>query len=197
MLVSSCWRAFEVGLRSSSLHVEMIRVIPGMAFRLNNLDFTFNQLTSIIAMWRSTHDPPWTKSASPYQHIVLKIQLDFDIEPTLRFRGMTSIERQMDQSESKVLCCGQLWVWHMYCSQDLWWAMPLHISIDHVGIPYGFQPIIWTFVRHTVSRYLIFQFLPTGLHGLCFGCCFSGPLPLHSLINGPPIGVSFLGVPSC
>ncbi len=49
----------------------------------------------------------------------------------------------------------------------------LIFSMDHVGIPFGFQPIIWTFVRH----------------GLCFGCCFSGPLPLRSLINGPPIGV--------
>ncbi len=28
--------------------------------------------------------------------------LDFDIEPTLRFPGMTSILKQMDQSESKV-----------------------------------------------------------------------------------------------
>ncbi len=37
----------------------------------------------------------------------------------------------------------------------------------------------------------LLQFLPTGLHGLCFGCCFSGPLPLCSLINGPPIGVRF------
>ncbi len=36
-----------------------------------------------------------------------------------------------------------------------------------------------------------FQFLPTGLHGLCFGCCFSGLLPLRSLANGPPIGVRF------
>ncbi len=35
------------------------------------------------------------------------------------------------------------------------------------------------------------QFLPTGLHGLCFGYCFSGPLPLRSLINCPPIGVRF------
>ena len=24
-------------------------------------------------------------------------------------------------------CCGQLWVWHMFCGQDLWWTMPLHI----------------------------------------------------------------------
>ncbi len=36
-----------------------------------------------------------------------------------------------------------------------------------------------------------FQLLPTGQHGLCFGYCFSGPLPLRSLINGPPIGVRF------
>ena len=32
-----------------------------------------------------------------------KMQLDIDIEPTLRFPGMTSIEKQMDQSENKVL----------------------------------------------------------------------------------------------
>ncbi len=31
----------------------------------------------------------------------------------------------------------------------------------------------------------------TGLHGLYFDYCFSGPLPLCSLINGPPIGVRF------
>ncbi len=24
-------------------------------------------------------------------------------------------------------CCGQLWVWHMFCGQDLWWTIPLHI----------------------------------------------------------------------
>ena len=33
---------------------------------------------------------------------------------------------------------------------------PFIFSIDHVGIPFGFQLIIWTFVRHTVSRCLIF-----------------------------------------
>ncbi len=32
-----------------------------------------------------------------------KMQLDVDIEPTLRFPGMTSVEKQIDQSESKVL----------------------------------------------------------------------------------------------
>ncbi len=33
------------------------------------------------------------------------------------------------------------------------------------------------------------QFLPMGQHGLCFGYLFSGPLPLRSLIDGPPFGV--------
>ncbi len=82
-------------------------------------------------------------------------------------------------------------------------------SIDRIETPMGFQSIVWTFVRHTVSRCLIFpalpevakvtwakvntigylQFLPTGQHGLCFGFLFSRPLPLRSLIDGPPLGV--------
>ena len=77
--------------------------------------------------------------------------------------------------------------------------------MDRVETPFGFQSIVWTFVRHTVGRCLIFsalpevarvtigflRFLPMCQHGLCFGCCFSGPLPLRSLTNGPPIGVRF------
>ncbi len=76
-------------------------------------------------------------------------------------------------------------------------------SIDRVGITFGFQTIIWTFARHLVSRCLYFpatgitwsiwtfQFLPTGLHGLCFAFCFAGLLPLHSLTNGPLFKVRF------
>ncbi len=78
-------------------------------------------------------------------------------------------------------------------------------SMDRIGTPLGFQSIVWTFVRHTVSRCLIFpalpemakvtigflQFLSTGQHGLCFGYLFSGPPTLHSLIHGPPFGVRF------
>ncbi len=60
-------------------------------------------------------------------------------------------------------------------------------SIDRVGIPFGIQPIIWTHCKQVPD----FQFLPTGQHGLCFGCCFLGPLSLRFLINGPPIGVRF------
>ncbi len=70
-------------------------------------------------------------------------------------------------------------------------------SIDRVGIPFGFQPIVWTFVRHTVSRCLNFPALKVTWSGLDQSravlrkFCFSGPLPLRSLINGPPIGVRF------
>ncbi len=40
-------------------------------------------------------------------------------------------------------CCGQLWVWHMFCGVDLWWVMPpnkthgsywLHSEIDHIHL---------------------------------------------------------------
>ncbi len=73
------------------------------------------------------------------------------------------------------------------------------------SVPQGEQPFCILWWRPMLSRWRTeklriksiankigsFQFLPTGLHGLCFGCCFSGPLPLRSLINGPPIGVRF------
>ena len=42
-------------------------------------------------------------------------------------------------------CCGQLWVWHMFCGQCLWWVMPpneihgsswntIRVSIDHMDL---------------------------------------------------------------
>ncbi len=76
-------------------------------------------------------------------------------------------------------------------------------SIDGLGIPLGSQPIKFSLARHSVSRCLwfpaigsrghfwTFQFLPTGLHGLCFGFCFAGPLPLRSLTHGPLFRVRF------
>ncbi len=80
--------------------------------------------------------------------------------------------------------------------------------MDRVETPFGFQPIVWTFVRHTVyykqvpdfscppgscQSHMVkvntigfLQFLPSGQHGLCFGCCFPGPLPLRSQITVHP-----------
>ncbi len=65
--------------------------------------------------------------------------------------------------------------------------------------PFGVTWSIWTnhrprYVSFWCPRqgsHLSFQFLPTGLHGLCFGYCFSGPLPLRSLTNGPLFRVHF------
>ena len=104
-------------------------------------------------------------------------------------------------------CCSQLWVWHMFCGQDLWWIIPLHIfhwsCSDTIWIPNDHMDLCQTHCvqvpdffclwGHMVNldqsqaslRKLLkigsFQFLPTGLHGSCFGCCFSSPLPLRSL----------------
>ncbi len=39
-------------------------------------------------------------------------------------------------------------------------------SIDPVGILFGFQPIVWTFVKQTVSRCLIFPALKVTWSGL-------------------------------
>ncbi len=40
------------------------------------------------------------------------------------------------------------------------------------------------------------QFLPSGQHGLRFGYCFSGPLPLHSHKGQVTFLGPFLGVPN-
>ncbi len=106
-----------------------------------------------------------------------------------------------------------LWSVAVSCGYDTCFAVGAcdglcHLTkgMDRVETPFGFQSIVWTFVRHTVSRCLIFpalpevakvntigflQFLPTGRHGLCFGYLFSGLLPLRSLIDSPPFGVCF------
>ena len=66
------------------------------------------------------------------------------------------------------------------------WLCHLTKIMDRVETPFGFQPIVWAFARHTVGRCLIFpalpevarvtwskvniigflKFLPTGQHGL-------------------------------
>ena len=67
-----------------------------------------------------------------------------------------------------------------------------------VETPY--RSIVWTFVRHIASSCLTFpalhevaslQFLPSGQYRLCFGYCFSGPLPLRSHNGQVPSPQSF------
>ncbi len=62
-------------------------------------------------------------------------------------------------------CCGQLWVWHMFCGESLWWVMPPNKSMDRIETPLGSQSIVWTFVRHTASRCLIFTAPPVPTYG--------------------------------
>ena len=106
----------------------------------------------------------------------------------------------------------------MFFGVGLWWVVPT--SKIH-GTPFGSQSIVWTLVRHTVSRCLTFTALPTrscgqngptlglsqlkqvntcgfpqfplsGQCGLCFGHCFSGPLPLRSHYNPPCFRMSLV-----
>ncbi len=108
---------------------------------------------------------------------------------------------------NKGTCCGHLWVWHMFCGQSLWWTIRLHIfhlsCWDTLWIPNDHMDLCQTHCKqvpdfsraqgHVVRFGPIgsFQFPPTDQHGLCFGCCFSGPLPLRSLTNGPLFRVRF------
>ncbi len=68
---------------------------------------------------------------------------------------------------------------------DLWWAIPFRILLDQ------FWDTLW--IPHDQASPsqthrcpgACGSRQPTGVHGLCFGYCFSGPLPLRSLILGP------------
>ncbi len=86
-------------------------------------------------------------------------------------------------------CCGQLWVRHMICGQTC--DELYHFTSYLIVLGYfqdsnrSSQPQPNT----QVSRCC--DFLPTGLHGLCFGFCFVDPLPLRSLSHGPLLRVHF------
>ncbi len=83
---------------------------------------------------------------------------------------------------------------------DLWWAIPFRISLDQfwdtLWIPYDQASPSQTHrcpgaCGSRESDHVIIFDQPTGEHGLCFGSCFSGPLPLRSLILGPLSRVHF------
>ncbi len=83
--------------------------------------------------------------------------------------------------------------------------------MDRIGTPSGFQSIVWTFVRHTVGRCLIFPALPevakvtwakwtnsqyTWLPPdpylwVNMGCALAIVFPLRSHFNSPPLGICF------
>ncbi len=75
-------------------------------------------------------------------------------------------------------CCGQPWVWHMFFGKGLWWVMPT-IKIHWIRLkhPWGFQLIVWTFVRNTVSRCLT----SSSCLRVNMGCAFVVLFPVRSL----------------
>ncbi len=83
-------------------------------------------------------------------------------------------------------CCGQLWLGHMVCGQTCDGLYRFAFYLVNFGIPFGSHPIKSAQARHTGVH-----ILPTGIHGLCFGSYFSGPLPQHSLHHGPLSRVHF------
>ncbi len=96
---------------------------------------------------------------------------------------------------------------------DLWWAIPFRFYLVIFGIPLGSLTIKPALARHTgvqvslvPAKVITWSFFhpkpmpinigtyhiqPTGVHGLCIGSCFSGPLPLRSLKHGPLSRVHF------
>ncbi len=68
----------------------------------------------------------------------------------------------------------------------------LWIFYDCLWDTFGSHPIKSALARHSGVQVPVvpanigtFHILPTGIHGLCFGFCFAGPLPLRSLLHGP------------
>ncbi len=94
---------------------------------------------------------------------------------------------------------------------DLWWTIPLRILLGQFWDTSWIPPdqvspgqthrcpgacgsrqkghvVILDYMPIKIGA---FHILPTGLHGLCFGFCFAGPLPLRSLLHGPLSRVHF------
>ncbi len=90
---------------------------------------------------------------------------------------------------------------------DLWWAIPFRILLDQFrdtlwmphdqaspsqthrcpgacGSRQSDHVIIFDQSQGAPINIGTYHIQPAGVHGLCFGYCFSGPLPLRSLILG-------------
>ncbi len=109
-------------------------------------------------------------------------------------------------------CCGQRWVWHMFCGKGLWWVIPTN-KIHPIGLKHhlGFNRSYGPY-GHTVSRCLIFPALPEvktqSTHVASFssylrvnmGCALAIVFQVRSLnvpnITGYPTWSLFPGVPS-
>ncbi len=114
-------------------------------------------------------------------YLVASVRLSVRLSPLSRLNRLT-------YDLSSVGVCG-------YNCAD---AVDRLLILDHFGIPFGSQPIKSALARHSGVQVPVipikigtFHILPMGLHGLCFGWCFAGPLPLRSMSRGPFSRVHF------
>ncbi len=155
--------------------------------------------------WEGWYYMPWPKHFYKQKNILAKyyyfpVSALWHIYCRCYFRSkqecMLCVHMPNDQNVTDSMLRSAVGMTHV-CCQDLWWAMPLHIfhwsCWDTIWIPTDRMDLCQTHCKQVPdfsrAQGHVVRFGPTGLHGLCFGCCFSGPLPLRSLINGPPIGV--------
>ncbi len=63
-------------------------------------------------------------------------------------------------------CCGQLWVWHMFCGRDLWWAIPLHIfhwsCWDTIWIPIDHMDLCQTHCKQVPDFFRLWGHMVNG-----------------------------------
>ncbi len=83
------------------------------------------------------------------------------------------------------LCRFRLCTWSVL---DKWISMVLRSA---VGMTHDLRLVCGQTCDGLYHFAFYFHILPTCLHGLCFGFCFAGPLPLCSLLHGPLSRVNF------
>ncbi len=86
----------------------------------------------------------------------------------------------------------ELWVRHMFAGLVMDYTtsyFPLIVLGYHWDSKRSYGPLPDTLSPGACI--FLPQGSPWGLHGLCFGFCFTGPLPLRSLTNGPLFRVHF------
>ncbi len=111
-------------------------------------------------------------------------------------------------------CCGQPWKWHLFrkwtcdglCRLQLLsgfrWNIKSSFKLNPGPLSDTLQAGAWLFLPfqkwlNMLTHVAFLQFLPSGQYGLCFGYCFSGPIPLRSnkeqvTFSGPFLGVFYI-----
>ncbi len=127
-------------------------------------DLIFNKLIKLVSSEQFHHKP-----MVMYGEGVLKLALGSKWGSSLPLEQCASTSQKKSLAEKLVNCCQlkESTTVAVSCGYNTCFAVGAcdglcHLTkiMDLVETPFGFQPIAWTFVRHTVSRCLIFPALP-------------------------------------